>query len=83
MNKILLKELLALTQRDSIPSLVLNTRLRQLKNNGKIKDYKIFDRKLIENYLIRIGFSDILMRYFPKSYKNVKPLHLILVNIYL
>lgn len=55
----------------------LNTRLTQLKDNQKIKDYRIFDYKLIENYLIRIGYSNILMRYFPVSYKKIKPLHLI------
>lgn len=55
----------------------LNTRITQLKENKKIKDVRIFDYKLIENYLIRIGYSDLLMRYFPESYKQVKPLHLV------
>jgi hypothetical protein len=53
----------------------LNTRLRQLKDNQEIKDYKIFDYKLIENYIIEYGFSQIFLRYFPKSYKNVRPIH--------
>ncbi len=61
----------------TISSSGLNTRLTQLKDNQKIKDYIIFDHKLIENYLIRIGYSDLLMRYFPQSYKSIKPLHLI------
>jgi hypothetical protein len=61
----------------TISSSGLNTRLTQLKDNQKIKDYRIFDHKLIENYLIRIGYSDLLMRYFSESYKNIKPLHLI------
>jgi hypothetical protein len=64
----------------TIASSGLNTRLTQLKENQKIKDFKIFDYKLIENYLIRIGYSDILMRYFPESYKRVKPLHLLSEN---
>jgi hypothetical protein len=61
----------------TVASSGLNTRLTQLKENEKIKDYRIFDYKLIENYLIRIGYSDILMRYFPLSYKQIKPLHLV------
>jgi|GEM_PF-733690 hypothetical protein len=61
----------------TVASSGLNTRLTQLKENKKIKDVRIFDYKLIENYLIRIGYSDILMRYFPDSYKQIKPLHLV------
>lgn len=61
----------------TVPSSGFNTRLNQLRNTRKIKDFKIFDYKLIENYLIRLGYSKLLMRYFPESYKKVKPLHLI------
>jgi Restriction endonuclease len=61
----------------TVPSSGLNNRLSKLKDNGKIKDFRIFDNKLIENYLIRIGFSKLLMRYLPESYKRVKPTHLI------
>jgi hypothetical protein len=61
----------------TIPSSGLNSRLDTLKTNGHIKDYRIFDRRLIENYIIRIGYSSLLMRYFPESYKRVKPRHLI------
>ncbi|MFZ0052571.1 MAG: hypothetical protein WAK96_12420, partial [Desulfobaccales bacterium] len=52
----------------TVPSAAFNTRLNQLKEAGKIQDFKFFDYKLIENYLIRLGYSKILMRYFPKSY---------------
>ncbi|KAA6307450.1 hypothetical protein EZS27_040879 [termite gut metagenome] len=61
----------------TVPSSGLNTRLTQLKNNGDIKDCRVFDYKLIENYLITIGYSELLMRYFPSSYKTIKPLHLV------
>lgn len=61
----------------TVPSSGLNNRLKGLKENEKIKDFRIFDSKLIENYLIRIGFSKLLMRYMPESYKRVKPTHLI------
>jgi len=60
----------------TVPSSGLNSRLNQLKEAKEIKDYRIFDFKLIENYLIRVGYSQLLMRYFPDSYKRVKPLHL-------
>ena len=55
----------------------LNNRLRQLRDEGKIADYRILDHKLIENHLVTVGFSKLMIRYFPESYKNVKPLHLI------
>ena len=59
----------------TVPSSGLNTRLTSLKNNGDIKDYRVFDYKSIENYLITIGYSELLMRFFPKSYRKIKPLH--------
>jgi hypothetical protein len=55
----------------------LNERLRNLRSNGKIKDYRIFDHKLIENHLISAGYSELLMRYFPENYKTVKPLSMV------
>lgn len=53
----------------------LNQRLNQLKHTGKIKDFRLFDGQLIENHLVRLGFSKLLMRYFPASYTRLKPLH--------
>lgn len=61
----------------TLASAGLNTRLRQLREEGKIGDYRIFDHKLIENYLLTVGYSGLMIRYFPDSYKEVKPLHLI------
>lgn len=61
----------------TVASSGLNSRLTQLRQQGKIKDYKIFDHRLIENYLLRVGYSKILMRYLPESYKIIKPLHLL------
>ena len=55
----------------------LNDRLRSLHQNAEIKDYKIYDNKIIENYLIRKGYSHLVLRYFPQSYINIKPLHFI------
>ncbi len=55
----------------------LNNRLNSLRNEKKIKDYAIFDHKMIENLLVTVGYSHLLMRYFPKSYEIVKPLHLV------
>lgn len=58
-----------------LPSSGLNSRLTNLKCNHDIKDYRVFDGKLIENYLLRIGYSKVMMRYLPESYKKIKPLH--------
>ncbi len=59
----------------TLPSSGLNSRLTDLKKNYNLKDYRIFDGKLIENYLIRIGYSRVMMRYLPEAYKAIKPLH--------
>lgn len=61
----------------TVPSSGLNTRLTQLKENGKIKDYRVFDYKTIDNYLLTVGYSKLLMQYFPISHKKLKPLHTI------
>ncbi len=61
----------------TIASSGLNTRLSQLREKGKIKDYKIFDHKLIENYLLRIGYSSIMIRYMPNNYKKISPIRLV------
>jgi hypothetical protein len=61
----------------TLASAGLNTRLRQLRDEGKIRAYRIFDHKWIENHLVTVGFSKLMIRYLPESYKKVKPLHLI------
>jgi hypothetical protein len=61
----------------TIASSGLNARLLALKQKRKIKDYFIFDHRLIENALITTGYSELMMRYFPSSYRKLKPLHLI------
>lgn len=66
----------------TVASSGLNNRLKQLKEAGKLKDFRIFEHKLIENYLISIGFSTLLMRYFPIGYRTIKPLHVIFDKYY-
>lgn len=61
----------------TLPSSGLNNRLNQLRKENAIKDFKIFDHRFIEDELINIGYSNILQRYFPESYKTVKPLQLV------
>lgn len=61
----------------TIPSSGLNSRLTSLKMNNKIKDFRFFDNKLIENKLMSLGFSDLLRRYLPKSFEIVKPINIL------
>lgn len=61
----------------TLPSSGLNTRLNQLRENNEIKDFMIFDKKRIESILLKIGYSEILQRYFPKSFEQIKPINLI------
>jgi hypothetical protein len=64
----------------TIPSSGLNNRLNALRNEKRIKDFTIFDHKRIENHLVTVGYSHLLLRYFPESYKTTKPLHLVADN---
>jgi hypothetical protein len=64
----------------TLPSAGLNRRLNYLRENTDIKDYKIFDKRLIEKNLLSIGYSEILQRYLPLSYQQIKPLQLVLDN---
>jgi len=59
----------------TLPSSGLNTRLQSLRKENKIKDYQIFDHRLIENHLITASYSSLMLRYFPESYKIIRPLH--------
>lgn len=62
----------------TLPSAGLNSRLFSLRREGKIRDYKIFDGKLVENYCVRAGYSKLLMRYCPASYMRIAPLRKVL-----
>jgi hypothetical protein len=59
----------------TLPSSGLNLRLTQLKNNDEIRDYRIFDGRIIENHLLTKGYSQLPYRYFPASHKAIRPLH--------
>lgn len=59
----------------TLPASGLAERLRGLRDNGTIRDYRVFDGRLIDNHLVRLGFSTLVLRYFPSSYKRLKPLH--------
>jgi len=59
----------------TVPSSGLNTRLTQLRENGTLKDFYIFDRRLIETHLLTLGFSQLTRRYFPESHIRIRPIH--------
>ncbi len=64
----------------TIPSSGLNSRLQALRKEGHIRDYYIFDHKIIESHLVTVGYSNLMLRYFKESYKTIKPLHLVLAE---
>lgn len=57
----------------TIASSNLNDRLRALKENNSIRDFKIMDGALIEQRLLQVGFSTLMLRYLPQSHKNIRP----------
>ncbi len=62
----------------TVPSSGLNSRLYALRQEQKIKDYSIFDRRMIESTLVTAGYSHLMIRYLPTAYQQIKPLHLLL-----
>ena len=64
----------------TIASSGLNTRLYQLKENKDLKDFRLFDFRQIEDYLITKGFSKLIIKYFPESNRKIKPLQRIVEN---
>ncbi len=62
----------------TIASAGLNRRLSELVNERKIDAYRVFDGKLIENHLVTAGFSKLMLRYFPESYRKSRPAHRLL-----
>ena len=59
----------------TLPSSGLNNRLKQLKETGRLREYKIFDGRTIEHQLLTKGFAHLSARYFPISHKAVRPIH--------
>ena len=62
----------------TLPTAGLNSRLKKLTDIREIQNYRIFSKSIIENELLSLGRSWIIRRYLPKSYKSVRPLHLVL-----
>jgi hypothetical protein len=54
----------------------LNTRLQDLRQHTRVKDYRLFDGRAIEGVLVRAGYSELLLRYLPRAYRALKPLHI-------
>lgn len=51
--------------------------LSELRVKGFLRDYKIFDTKIIDSYLHTVGFARLLARYFPNVAAQSRPLHLV------
>ena len=58
----------------TLPSAGLNTRLRQLAQQKTLRRYRILDAGLLENILTSRGFSEISLRYLPKSHRRLMPM---------
>lgn len=59
----------------TLPTANWHARLEALRDSGKIRDFRILDGRAIERYLLRVGYASLLMRFYPESYKRVRPLH--------
>jgi hypothetical protein len=62
----------------TLPTSGLNNRLRALTDSRDLKSYKVFSGNLIKNELLSLGRTWIIRRYFPESYKRIRPIHNVL-----
>jgi len=58
----------------TLASSSLIDRLKSLGESKDIRDYKIFDSRMIENQFVYDELSKIALRYFPKGYARLKPI---------
>jgi hypothetical protein len=65
----------------TLPSAALIARLKEYKDQGRIKAYEIFDAKKIEGHFVSGGFSKLALRYFPESYGRLRPIQRLLGEI--
>jgi hypothetical protein len=65
----------------TLPSAALIEKLKEYKNQGRLKTYEIFDAKKIEGYFVISGFSKLALRYFPESYGLMRPIQQLLGEI--
>jgi hypothetical protein len=65
----------------TLPSAALVARLKEYKDQGRIKAYEIFDAKKIEGYFASAGFSKLALKYFPESYGRLRPIQQLLGEI--
>jgi hypothetical protein len=65
----------------TLPSAALIQRLKEYKDQKRIKAYEIFDAKKIEGYFVSVGFSKLALRSFPESYGRLRPIQQLLGEI--
>jgi len=62
----------------TLPSSSLVARLQQYLQHGDIEAFEIFDGKKIEGHFVTAGLSKLALRYFPASYRRLRPIQEIL-----
>lgn len=58
----------------TLASSSLVERLEVLSGNNDIKDYRIFDARVIETHFVYDELSKIALKYFPDGYARLKPI---------
>lgn len=61
----------------TIASSSMIDRLKELVRNGSLHGFEIIDRGKIEAKFHREGLSELAIRYFPESYKRIRPVQAI------
>jgi hypothetical protein len=62
----------------TMPSASLVERLKQYAENGDIEAYEFFDHKKLEGRFVDTGLSKLAFRYFPESYRRMRPIQQLL-----
>jgi len=59
----------------TMASAALVTRLKGLRDDGKIDAYEVYDGTRIQNGFHNVGLSGVLLQHLPKSHTSLRPIH--------
>ena len=59
----------------TVASTALVQRLRELRDDGKIDEYEIYDGNRIQNGFNNVGLSGVLLQHLPASHTSLRPIH--------
>lgn len=59
----------------TVASAALITRLKELRDQGSIEAFELFDAARIENGFYDVGLSSVMLQHLPQSHTALRPIH--------